>query len=100
MGIADIDADLMDDLITEGEASNASYTPPGGGSAISCKVIKDIEGVTDAQGFRKPGTKTIIRFLRSELAAKKGGTFDIGGTTFTVDHVELSDESLGKATVR
>jgi hypothetical protein len=72
----------------------ASYTPPGGGSAIACTVILDARdrelefgrGSAVMQGHT-------LQVRRSELPAPaKGGTFAVGLATLTVLDDPRSDD--------
>ena len=72
----------------------ATYTPPGGGSPVSCKVILDSRdrelefgrGAAIMQG-------QTLQVRRSELPSPaKGGTFTIGAETLTVLDDPRSDD--------
>ncbi|KAB2937388.1 hypothetical protein [Hyphomicrobium sp.] len=60
----------------------ATYTPPGGGSAVSCLVIKDARDRHASAPRGQPVMKgTTLAVRRSEIALpRKGGTFDLTAT--------------------
>lgn len=65
----------------------ATYTPPGGGSPVSCTVM------VTAGGENAPGNlpviasgRTVIAFLAAEVPnPKRDGTILVGATTYIVD---------------
>jgi hypothetical protein len=72
----------------------ASYTPPGGGSAIACTVILDARDreLEFGRGSAVMQGQT-LQVRRSELPAPaKGGTFAVGAAMLTVQDDPRSDD--------
>jgi len=64
----------------------ATYTPPGGGAATACTVIKDARD-REPSGFsgRPILQGTVIEVRKSEIAAPaKGGAFVVGAENLVI----------------
>jgi hypothetical protein len=73
---------------------SASYTPPGGGSAIACTVILDGRDreLEFGRGSAVMQGQT-LQVRRTEVSAPaKGGTFAVGSATLTVQDDPRSDD--------
>lgn len=84
-------ADLAALFSTDDFAVAATYTPPGGGTAQSVNVILDQGARLERGGEeQKVIRRRELRALKSAFttAPARGGTFVVGGTSFTVRAVE------------
>ena len=89
----DFDA-LLHRPLFEVFGSAATYTPPGGGSAVACKVILDARDreLEFGRGSAVMQGQT-LQVRRSELPAPaKGGTFMVDSATLTVLDDPRSDD--------
>lgn len=74
-------------------ASDATYTPPGGGDPVPCRAILRQPDVDWRGGDVEVTTPSRIAEVRaSEVAAmKEGGTLSIGGKTHTIQQASRRD---------
>ena len=74
-------------------ASDAIYTPPGGGDPVSCRAILRQPDVDWRGGEVEVTTPSRIAEVRvSEVPSmKEGGALAIGGKTYTIQHASRRD---------
>lgn len=95
--LRDLDADIAAALVDAGLADVATYTPPGGGSAVPCTVYvdRDVQVYGDDQ-MPVGAPRTLITIFRSDVdAPARLGTVTLTETaeTFKLDEVLKKDES-------
>ena len=97
MALADILAAAAADAAYLAWGRAASYTPPGGGSAVSCTVLLDIrESGAKPEDGSPPAGQAWIEVRAKEVAAPASrGTFTSGSKTYEISSRPLPADADG-----
>jgi hypothetical protein len=73
----------------------ATYTPPGGGAAIPCIVLRDAQDRQASGTLGRPIMRgTMISVRKAEIAAPaKGGTFVVDGESLVIQGDPETDDA-------
>lgn len=96
--LRELDAALITAFKGAGLADDATYTPPGGGSPVSCEVMVD-EGIAEfgEDLATVVGRRTLVSLqLRQVPNPVRGATVQVGTDTYTLDIPESRDQSLSR----
>lgn len=93
-----MDADIVAAFVAAGLADTATYTPPGGGTALPCQVMVDRNVEIFAEGGADVPTRGIVIALQlAEVPAPaRGGVVAIGTEQLQLVAKVDADESLEK----
>jgi hypothetical protein len=95
--LRDMDATMAAAFANAGLADAATYTPPGGGSAVPCTVYVDRDvQVYSVDQVDVATPRTVVTFLLAEVPSPaRGGTVTLTATSesFQLDAEQRRDES-------
>jgi hypothetical protein len=95
--LRDMDASMATAFADAGLADAATYTPPGGGSAVPCMVYVDRDvQVYAVDQVDVAAPRTVVTFLLAQVAnPQRGGTVLLTETSesFALDAEQRRDES-------
>ena len=98
--LQELDAGIVGAFADAGMADAATYTPPGGGTAVACSVLVDrnVQFFGD-DGAEIVGTRDLVSLFLSEVAAPaRGGTVTLTATSevLKLDQPDARDESMSR----
>jgi hypothetical protein len=100
-----LDAEIHAGLTSAGFAESGTYTPPSppGGAAFSVRVMREdvqVDSYGDNRSVASTRTELVLLKADFTVAARRGGTVLVDGSTFTLEDLVEEDQSLTRWVVR